>query len=132
MSIHPGAGEGVIPVTFRLPAEVTAVTAHVVGDFNDWSTDAHPMDRDDRGFHVEVALEAGRRYQFRYLLDDERWENDWAADDYVPNEFGGTDSVLDLTSRRSTTPSEQTGGTDGSDAGDLRHDVHPEAARSDP
>ena len=53
MSIHPGPGEGVIPVTFRLPAEVTATKAHVVGDFNDWSTDAHPMDRDDQGFHVE-------------------------------------------------------------------------------
>jgi 1,4-alpha-glucan branching enzyme len=113
MTIHPGAGDGTIPVTFRLPAEVAATTAHVVGDFNDWSTEAHPMERDDQGFHAEVALEAGRRYQFRYLLDEERWENDWAADDYVPNEFGGTDSVLDLTSRGLTTPPHQTGGTDG-------------------
>ncbi len=46
---------------------------------------------------TEVVLGAGRTYRFRYLLDDERWENDWEADSYVPNEFGGDDSVLDLT-----------------------------------
>jgi len=26
-----------------------------------------------------------------------RWENDWAADDYIPNDHGSHDSVVDLT-----------------------------------
>jgi hypothetical protein len=43
------------------------------------------------------SLDAGRAYRFRYLLDDQRWENDWAADAYLPNSFGGDDSVVDLT-----------------------------------
>ena len=29
-------------VTFRVPAEVRARTVSVVGEFNDWSEDAHP------------------------------------------------------------------------------------------
>jgi len=33
---------------------------------------------------------------FRYLVDGERWENDWAADAYVPNPFGGEDSVVEV------------------------------------
>lgn len=56
------------------------------------------MDRDrDGSFSLVVRLETGRSYRFRYLLDDQRWENDWAADAYVPNAFGEDDSVVDLT-----------------------------------
>jgi hypothetical protein len=55
------------------------------------------MERVGNDIVTEVVLGAGRTYRFRYLLDDERWENDWEADSYVPNEFGGDDSVLDLT-----------------------------------
>jgi hypothetical protein len=55
------------------------------------------MQRGEDGFVAEVSLPAGRVYRFRYLLDGERWENDWAADAYVANEFGGDDSVIDLT-----------------------------------
>jgi hypothetical protein len=43
-----------------------------------------------------VALEGGRRYRYRYLADGERWINDWAADAYAPNPFGGDDSVVCL------------------------------------
>ena len=42
-------------------------------------------------------MAVGRRYRFRYLLDGRRWENDWEADDYVDNDHGGQDSVVDLT-----------------------------------
>ena len=33
-------------------------------------------------------------YRYRYLLDGTRWENAWDADDYVPNPYGGDDSVV--------------------------------------
>ena len=87
-------------VTFRLPTEVRAECVHVVGEFNAWSSLAHPMIRDAEGLVAEVELEGGRRYRFRYLLDGERWANDWAADDYVTNDFGGDDSVIDLVTVR--------------------------------
>lgn len=89
-------GDGTVLATFRLPAQAQARTVHVVGEFNDWSRSAHPMVDDGGGFVARVPLQPGRRYRFRYLIDGERWENDWAADDYVDNDFGGTDSVLDL------------------------------------
>ena len=44
-----------------------------------------------------LVVRVGRRYRFRYLLDGERWENDWEADDYADNDYGGQDSVVDLT-----------------------------------
>ena len=90
-------GSGETLVTFRLPADVGATTASVVGDFNNWSPDAHRMRREVDAFTAVIPLLPGRAYRFRYLLDGERWLNDWAADAYVPNAFGGEDSLVDLT-----------------------------------
>ena len=87
--------DGTCKVTFELPAAVGAELAHVCGDFNDWSRTATPMTRRrDGSFRVAVVLEPGRDHRFRYLLDGVRWENDWAADGYVPNDHGGDDSVV--------------------------------------
>jgi hypothetical protein len=44
-------------------------------------------------FEVTVPLERNHRYRYRYLIDGHRWENDWNADEYVPNAHGGDDSV---------------------------------------
>jgi len=38
------------------------------------------------------------------LLDGRRWDNDWAADGYVSNGFGGDDSVVDLTALAEAVP----------------------------
>lgn len=84
-------------VSFRLPAEVVPgeCSVHITGDFNGWEIDATPMTRLKNGnYGVTVALETGREYRFRYLIDGCRWENDWAADRYDPNPHGGFDSVV--------------------------------------
>ena len=82
-------------VTFDLPAGLDVESAAVVGDFNDWSADSHVMERTADGrLEVRVPFEPGTRAQFRYRIDGDRWENDWNADDYVANEFGGEDSLL--------------------------------------
>lgn len=84
-------------VTFRLPkaAAPQAKTVHIVGEFNDWSTVKTPMKRLKNGeFKVVVDLSPGRRYQFRYLIDQTVWENDWDADGYVKSEFGDCDNSI--------------------------------------
>ena len=84
-------------VTFDLPPSVNANKVSLCGEFNDWSAKSHPMKpRKDGRFSITLSLEAGRAYRFKYLLDGERWENDWAADEYVTNDFGTTDSLLKL------------------------------------
>ncbi|MFN8080760.1 MAG: isoamylase early set domain-containing protein [Kineosporiaceae bacterium] len=90
--------DGSVLVAFELPAAVAAESVSLVGEFNDWSPAANPLARQDDGhFRTELRLPAGQRARFRYLLDGRRWENDWAADDYVPNGLGADDSVVDLT-----------------------------------
>ena len=84
-------------VTFELPADAKAQKASVCGEFNDWDKTKHELVRRKQGnFSITVSLDAGKEYRFRYWVDDDRWENDWAADKYVPNEFGSEDSVVVL------------------------------------
>lgn len=84
-------------VTFRLPPEVGAKTAVLVGEFNDWNERSHRMKRlKDGGFSVTASLPAGRTYRYRFLLDGRRWENDWAADAYAPNGLGAEDSIVEV------------------------------------
>jgi 1,4-alpha-glucan branching enzyme len=84
-------------VWFYLPSEVKADSVHLVGDFNYWDENANPMKvKKDGTYYTALTLETGRDYQFRYLLDNKRWENDWEADAYVKNESGTENSVIQL------------------------------------
>lgn len=89
--------KGVCRVTFRLPAVAApeAKNVCIVGEFNNWNTYAAPMTKlKDGSFSFTVDLEPGREYQFRYLIDDMTWENDWNADKYVKGPFGDSDNSV--------------------------------------
>jgi hypothetical protein len=45
-------------------------------------------------FTICLELEPGRRYQYRYLIDDSRWENDWQADSYVASPYGDSENSV--------------------------------------
>ena len=82
-------------VTFKLAAEFQAESVAVCGDFNEWDENANPLKQlKDGSYSTTVSLEAGRSYRFRYLLNGDSWENDWDADEYLPNDFGSDDSVV--------------------------------------
>ncbi len=68
----------------------------VRGDFNGWGDETLPLKRQrDGSYRTTVSLPQGGEYAFRYLIDEERWDNDEAADDYVPNPYGtGDNGVL--------------------------------------
>jgi len=89
----------VCSVTFVLPlaAAPDAGSVCILGEFNNWSADAHPLVRREEGdFAITLELEAGRAYRFRYVIDGWKFENDWFADRYEPNPYGGEDSVVDV------------------------------------
>ena len=80
-----------------LSAEAAAGAKEVwlSGDFNSWSSSDTPMKKQkDGSFTAKVKLATGREYQYRYLLDGKRWENDWEADKYVPAPFSNTDNSV--------------------------------------
>ncbi len=89
----------VCKVTFTLPLEAAqgGKEVRILGDFNEWSWDkGYKMKAQKAEFTTEVELAAGKQYQFRYLIDNHIWENDWNADGYEVSPFGGYNSVLSL------------------------------------
>jgi 1,4-alpha-glucan branching enzyme len=88
---------GDVKVTFELPDAIAAEaeTVFLVGDFNDWSETATPMNKLKSGkFKIELKLEPNREYEFRYLVNGKQWHNDWDADRYTANPYSGDNSVL--------------------------------------
>ena len=86
-------------VTFKLPKEAVkgAESVTIVGDFNKWNVTQTPMKKLKNGsFTLTLELPCNREFNFRYLVDAHRWENDWFADKYVPNDFGEDNSVVSL------------------------------------
>jgi len=82
-------------VTFELPADADTKNVSLCGEFNDWNPRTQPMKRRKDGrFSTTLSLKSGHEYRFKYLLDTQRWENDWNADSYVPNCYGTEDSLI--------------------------------------
>ncbi len=82
---------------FLMPKQAIgdAKSVNIVGDFNHWNVNASPMKKlKNGGFAIALDLPAGKEYQFRYLIDGTKWENDWAADKYVPSPFGDADNSV--------------------------------------
>lgn len=88
-------------VTFSLPKEAVAKgkTVELVGEWNDWNQKkAVKLKPSNGNYQATVELKTGRNYEFRYLIDKAKWENDWQADGYVPNPFGFDNSVVSIVS----------------------------------
>ena len=92
------AAGGKVKVTFSMPALDGVTALYLVGSFNDWNETGTPLVHGaDGGWSVALTLDAGWAHQYRFRDQDGSWHNDWAADSYVPNEFGSENSVVDLT-----------------------------------
>ncbi|MBK8080567.1 MAG: isoamylase early set domain-containing protein [Saprospiraceae bacterium] len=93
--------KGVYKVTFSFPATASEgkKSVKLLGDFNNWdSAKAHELKLGKNEYSSTIELNPGT-YEFRYLIDNMIWENDFHADNYVPSPFAGiNNSVLHLPS----------------------------------
>lgn len=86
-------------VTFNLNKEACyeADKVNIVGDFNNWNKTATELTKKKSGdFSITLNLEVGKDYHFRYLINGNKWVNDWEADYYAPTEFNSENSVVRL------------------------------------
>ncbi len=78
-------------VTFELPVAANEVVLLI--EANGWQPVV--MKKSKGKFAAKMRLPANGRYEYRYLVDNSDWVNDEAADSYVPNEHGTTNSVVE-------------------------------------
>ena len=84
-------------ITFKVPATIEAEKVALLGEFNAWDAESHPLTRRKDGSHsTTISLAAGQDYRFRYLLDREQWVDDEEADREVSNGFGTSDGVISV------------------------------------
>lgn len=81
-----------VDVTFEY-ANADAEQVALVCDANDW-TPVEMKKTKDGTFRAKIRLAKGGEFRFRYFVDEQYWANDEAADDYWPNEFGESNSVV--------------------------------------
>ncbi len=84
-------------VTFTVDAELIAGGKEVaiLGEFNNWDPSEDTMRKlKDGSFTKTLELEMGQEYQFRYLVDGERWINDTEADKYIPSGVAAAENCV--------------------------------------
>ncbi|HSG59924.1 MAG TPA: isoamylase early set domain-containing protein [Pseudomonadales bacterium] len=69
-------------------------SVQLAGDFNDWTPESMKFDKKTGSYKLKLRLPTDAEFQFKYLLNDAEWENDYAADAYIPNDQGTENSVI--------------------------------------
>ena len=80
-------------ITFEFSRD-NAESVALVADFNDWQPIAMKFNKKAKVFRTKIRLPKDDDFHFRYLINDNEWENDEQADRYEPNCFGSDDSVI--------------------------------------
>ena len=80
-------------VTFEFERENVS-SVELFCDFNDWQAVEMKFNKKSSSFKIKLRLPKDGIYHFRYLLNKSEWENDEAADQYLPNDFGTDNSVV--------------------------------------
>ena len=86
------AGPQLIPVHFEF-THPTATTVCVAGCFNHWKPEAKALHPSGGGRWVKDTSLPPGTYEYCLVVDGE-WMPDPLAKDYVPNPYGGRNSVL--------------------------------------
>lgn len=73
-----------------------ADTVEILGLNSDWRHSIVMTKKKDGTFSADVNLPKDSQHQFKYLVNETLWLNDPDADSEVPNEFGGSNSVIVL------------------------------------
>ena len=82
------------PVAFRWTI-MGANAVHLVGEFNNWDPQAHPLKMAKDGiWKVTVRLKPGS-YEYMFVVDGE-WRDDPLNPNRVPNPHGGFNSVCEV------------------------------------
>lgn len=83
-----------VEVTFELAADQVETSAAIVADFLDWQPTEMKKVAKTKSYKFKTRLPKDSQFEFRYLVDNEKWVNDSAADQYQPNDFGEENSIV--------------------------------------
>jgi hypothetical protein len=77
-------------------APENAETVEVLGLNSDWENAIILKKKKDGTFAADISLPKDTQHQFKYRVNKTDWMNDTEADSEAANEYGGTNSVINL------------------------------------
>ena len=73
----------------------SAESVSLAGDFNGWSQNATPLERNTAGlWFTEIAIPQAGRFEYKFIIDGRRWIEDPSNGMKAANTYGGLNSVL--------------------------------------
>ena len=82
-------------VTFKVAAAVGS-KVFLAGSFNDWNAEECPMkDKDGKGVFSCMRMLAPGRYEYKFIVDG-IWDIDASNPNFVSNDMGTLNSVLEV------------------------------------
>jgi|SRR5882724_394609 len=74
-----------------------AKTVHLAGSFNSWGVQETSLSRNEEGLWlVEIDAPARGRYEYKFVVDGQRWIEDPSNGRKVPDNHGGLNSVITI------------------------------------
>jgi glycosidase len=97
LAVVPGGKAEEWRCTFRFRPSGEAKHVALVGSFDTWDRQAHPMNgpSPDGEWSAQLDLPTGV-YEYKFLVNDDQWFADPANTDRTPDSFGGFNSVVRL------------------------------------
>lgn len=90
---RPKVGQKLVVFEYFDPS---ASVVALVGEFNQWNPAAKPMKRDPGGlWSVKIRLAPGS-YQYKFVINGERWEEDPLNQHRMMNEHGTHNSIREV------------------------------------
>lgn len=83
-------------VAFEHNSDVSNRVA-LIAEFNNWQPVSMQYSKKYKAFRTKVRLPINCDYQFRYLINNQVWQNDHQADRYLINRFGIDNSIVSFT-----------------------------------
>lgn len=72
-----------------------AMSVSVAGDFNGWSEVATPLKRNRDGlWSTEIVIRSSGRFEYKFIVDGQRWVEDPSNGMKAPDNYGGLNSVV--------------------------------------
>lgn len=65
----------------------------LMGDFNQWSPNAHPMKNNGHGVWEKLTMLSPGRYEYKFLVDG-NWKEDPENNQVCPNSFNTYNNVV--------------------------------------
>ncbi len=73
----------------------SAKSVSLAGDFNGWEGVVTPLRKDGAGlWFAEIEAPAPGRYEYKFVVNDQRWIEDPSNGMKVPDSYDGLNSVL--------------------------------------